>query len=145
MKISGPILDRIDLQVELKPLKASEIVENKESESSAIIQDHVINARKRQSERLLKYGIHLNTHMNIDLIKKYCVLDQQLQELMYTAVKKFKLSARSYYKILKVSRTIADLEKRESIQQEDILEALSFREVENILYNRSSEKRNIVL
>jgi magnesium chelatase family protein len=145
MKISGPILDRIDLQVELKPLKASEIVENKESESSAIIKKHVINARKRQSERLLKYGIHLNAHMNIDLIKKYCVLDNQLQELMYIAVKKFKLSARSFYKVLKVSRTIADLEERESIQKEDILEALSFREVENILYNHSSEKRKIVL
>ena len=83
--------------------------------------------------------------MNIDLIKKYCVLDKQLQELLYSAVKKFKLSARSYYKVLKVSRTIADLDNRESIQEEDILEALSFREVENILYNHSAEKKNIVL
>ncbi|MBA7658654.1 Competence protein ComM [subsurface metagenome] len=140
MKISGPVLDRIDIQVEVKPLKACDIIEYKSAESSSVIKKRVLQARKIQKERLAKYGIALNALMNVELIKKYCALDKQLQELMYFAVERYKLSARAYYKILKVARTIADLENRDKILKEDILEALSYREVENILYNKPSNK-----
>lgn len=136
MKLSGPILDRIDLQVAVKPLKAWEIVQSKTSESSSEIKKRVLRVRKIQEERLSKHGISLNARMNVELIKRYCPINEQLQELLYSAIKKFRLTARSYYKVLKVARTIADLVERETILEEDILEALSFREVENILYNK---------
>jgi magnesium chelatase family protein len=136
MKISGPILDRIDIQVEVKPLKAFDIVESKSSISSSVIGSRVLRAREIQKERLSESGIALNALMNIELIKRYCALDKEMEELLYMAIKKYKFSARSYYKVLKVARTIADLDGRESLRKEDILEALSFREVENILYNR---------
>jgi len=136
MKISGPILDRIDMQVEVKPLKAFEIIESKTSESSLSIKKRVLFARKIQQERLSKDGITLNSRMNVEQIKRFCLLTKEMKDLLYSAIKKYKFSARSYYKILKISRTIADLDRRDTILKEDILEALSYREVENILYNK---------
>lgn len=137
MKISGPILDRIDIQVEVKPLKAAQMFENSHSESSSVIKKRVNLTRKVQQERLSKYGINLNAFMSTELVKKYCYIGMEIKEILFTAVKKYKLSARSYNKILKVSRTIADMQCREKISKEDVLEALSFREVENILYNKT--------
>jgi magnesium chelatase family protein len=136
MKISGPILDRIDIQVEVKALKAVEIVESNSSISSSVIGARVLNAREIQKKRFSKDGVTLNSLMNIELIKRHCILDKEMEELLYAAIKKYKFSARSYYKVLKVARTIADLDGRVSLRKEDILEALSYREVENILYNR---------
>jgi magnesium chelatase family protein len=136
MKISGPILDRIDIQVEVKPLKAAQMLENSCSESSSVIKNRITRVRKIQQERLSKYGINLNAFMDTELVKKYCDIGKEIKEILFTAVKKYKLSARSYNKILKVSRTIADMQCREKISKEDVLEALSFREVENILYNK---------
>ncbi len=143
MKISGPILDRIDLQVEVKPLKAFEIVESRSTESSWTIKKRIIKARKIQMERLSRYGYNLNAMMNIELVKKYCILNKEMQELLYSAIKKYKFSARSYYKILRVARTIADLDQRQELKKEDILEALSFREVENILYNKPNNEVSV--
>jgi len=139
MKISGPILDRIEIQVEVKSLKAFDIVEGKPSAPSQEIRERVLQARKLQRERLLRYGVLLNAEMNLELIKKYCALNNRVQELLYAAVKKYALTARSYYKLLKVARTIADLDGREEIVEEDVLEVLSYREVENLLYCKSKK------
>jgi len=139
MKLSGPILDRIDIQVEVKPLKAFEIVDSKPAESSEEIRKRVTGARNKQIKRLSNYGITLNSMMNEKQIKEFCVIDRSIQELLYSAIQRYKLSARSYYKTLKVARTIADLAEREKIVMEDVLEALSYREVENVLYTRKSE------
>jgi magnesium chelatase family protein len=142
MKVSGPVLDRIDLQVEVKPLKAYEIVQSPASPASAAIRDRVIRARVIQIGRLGQYGITLNSQMNSELQKRYCRLTSEMEELLYAAIKKYRLSARSYNKVLRVARTIADLDSREQIRKEDLLEALSFREVENILYNRQYDYSN---
>jgi len=136
MKVSGPVLDRIDLQVEVRPLKAFEIVKSGSSPPSSDIRGRVIRAREIQKRRFGQHGTALNCQMNTELMKRYCGLSSEMEELLYTAIKKYKLSARSYHKILRVARTIADLECREKVQKKDILEALSFREVENILYNK---------
>jgi magnesium chelatase family protein len=136
MKISGPILDRIDIQVEVKPLKAAQIFEDRRSDSSSVIRERVERTRKIQYERLSGYGITLNAFMDNYLVKKFCVINSRIKEILNTAVRRYRLSVRSYTKILKVARTIADLQSREKIEAEDVLEALSYREVENILYNK---------
>ena len=140
MKVSGPILDRIDIQVAVRPLEATEIIESRAQESSSAVKDRVETARRLQQKRFSKRDRTLNARMSVELIKKYCILDKQTQEILYTSVKKYRLSARSYYKILKVARTVADLDQREKLIKEDVLEALSYREVESILYNTPSAK-----
>lgn len=136
MKISGPVLDRIDIQVEVKPLRAQDIMDSAHSESSSAIRERVIRARELQTERLEKYHLTLNAMMGAEIVKKLCPLSDQIEKLLHASVDRFKLSVRAYYKVIKVSRTIADLAQREHICMEDVLEALSYREVENILYNR---------
>jgi magnesium chelatase family protein len=136
MKISGPILDRIDIQIELKPLQLTEIVTETTAFTSASIKKRVMRARNIQKSRLSRYGITLNSQMNGGLTKKYCVLNRSSKNLMSRAVMEYHLSARAYFKILKLARTIADIEGRESLCEDDILEALSYREVEDILYQK---------
>jgi len=134
MKLSGPILDRIDIQVQVKSLKAHEIVRGKLSVSSREIKKHVIQARNIQYRRLGRFGIHLNSEMDSRLVKRFCTVHEGIREILYQAVQKYDLSARAYYRILKVARTVADIEGREDINERDILEVLSYREVESILY-----------
>lgn len=139
-KISGPILDRIDIQVEVKPLKASDIVDGGPSESSNVIRGRVMKARSVQRERYKFHGIKLNAQMTQELIKKYCDVSSETRDLLYAIVKKFNFSMRSYLKILRVARTIADLSERDDILAEDILEATSYREIENIIYRRMTDR-----
>jgi len=143
MKISGPVLDRIDIQVEVKPLKAQDIMDSAHSESSSAIRERVIRARELQTERLKKYHLTLNAMMGAEIVKKLCPLSDQIEKLLHASVDRFKLSVRAYYKVIKVSRTIADLAQREHICMEDVLEALSYREVENILYNRLFKQNRV--
>jgi magnesium chelatase family protein len=133
MKLSGPILDRIDIQVEVRPLAADEILDGGPAEGSESIGERVKKARLMQYARLGECGVYLNAHMSEDLVKKYCVLDKQMEEIIYAAVRKYRLSARSYCMVLKVARTIADIGGRERLELEDLLEALSYREVEQVL------------
>jgi magnesium chelatase family protein len=137
MKISGPVLDRIDIQVQVKPLKAGSIMEHPLSVTSSVIRERVLQARRVQKERLNQYGLIQNAMMGAEALKKLCPLNSRIQKILYDAVDKFKLSVRAYYKVLRVARTIADLESRETIALDDVLEALSYREVENILYSRN--------
>ncbi len=134
MKLSGPILDRIDIQVQVKSLKACDIVGGKPSVPSADIKKRVARARNVQRRRLAPFGIQLNSEMDTQLVKRFCPVHEEIREIMYRAVQKYDLSARAYYRILKVARTVADIENRDDISEQDILEVLSYREVESILY-----------
>jgi magnesium chelatase family protein len=134
MKLSGPILDRIDIQVVVKPLKAFEIIDGKPAHSSESIRARVVEAQNRQHARYRDHGEFLNASMDLDLIKRYCVVGKGVRNLLFEAVQRMRLTARSYYRILRVARTVADLAGRERLSEEDILEVLCFREVERILY-----------
>ncbi|MCP4151300.1 MAG: YifB family Mg chelatase-like AAA ATPase [bacterium] len=132
-KISKPLLDRIDLQIEVKKVDIDEITSNIKAESSKEVKQRVVNARNMQLERfrsLKKANIFANGQMSNREIKRFCALDRESERLLKLAVDKLNLSARSYFKILKISRTIADLAKCESITQPHIQEALQYRSLD---------------
>uniref|UniRef100_UPI003562AA6D magnesium chelatase subunit ChlI family protein n=1 Tax=Ilyobacter sp. TaxID=3100343 RepID=UPI003562AA6D len=124
-KISGPIIDRMDLYVEVKKLKTKELLNYGEGESSETIRKRVETARERQGKRMEEGK--LNSNMTQKDIKKYCKLDSESLKILKGAIESLGLSARSYDKTLKVARTIADLENRDAINKGDVLEALSYR------------------
>lgn len=129
-RISGPLMDRIDIHIELPPIKYRELAETKEAESSSLIKARVEEARFIQKERLREEGIFYNAQMNAKLIKKYCRLEEEAQGLLKMAMTELGLSARGYDKILRVSRTIADLAGSEIIRAEDISEAVQYRSLD---------------
>ena len=130
-KISGPLMDRIDLQVEVESVPFEDIANAPKGESSATIRERVLKARQIQSERYKGVkGIHCNAQMTTSLLQKYVQLDDQALNLLRTAMKKFNLSARAYDRILKVSRTIADLEGVENVQSSHIAEAIGYRNLD---------------
>jgi magnesium chelatase family protein len=127
-RISGPLLDRIDLHVEVTPVAFSELSEKKAEENSASIRERVIAAREIQAKRYRKYeGYYCNAQMTSRMLKEICIIDKTGQNLLKIAMEKFNLSARAYDRILKVSRTIADLSLSDEIRPEFIAEAIQFR------------------
>ncbi|HHW56530.1 MAG TPA: YifB family Mg chelatase-like AAA ATPase [Clostridia bacterium] len=131
-KISGPLLDRIDLHVEVKPLKKDKYFEEETpSESSKEIRKRVIKAREMQLKRYKGIGIYFNSQLKGNMLKKYCKLDENTKRFLNEAFEKLYLSARGYNKILKVARTIADLEGAENIKFEHVAEALQYRIVDS--------------
>jgi magnesium chelatase family protein len=127
-KISGPLLDRIDLHVEVTPVGFDELAYHVPSETSADIRERVIEARKIQGERYAKKeGVHSNSQMENRDLNRYCQVSDAGRTLLKTAMDKLGLSARAYDRILKVSRTIADLEKSEQIDIVHLAEAIQFR------------------
>lgn len=130
-KISGPLLDRIDLQIEIVPVPFEKISDAREGEPSASIRERVIAARKVQEERFRdEEGIYCNAQMTPKLIAKYATLDEQCLTMLKTAMTRFNLSARAYDRILKVARTIADLDKSADIQAAHIAEAIGYRNLD---------------
>jgi magnesium chelatase family protein len=129
-KISGPLLDRIDIHIELPSVKYKELTDTKDAEPSKIIKARVEKSRAIQRERFKSEGIFHNAQMNTKLIKKYCVLENEAKELLRLAMTELGLSARAYDKILRVSRTIADLANREIISAEHISEAVQYRSLD---------------
>jgi magnesium chelatase family protein len=130
-KISGPLLDRIDLHVEVTPVPFTELNGTKSGESSAMIRARVIKAREIQSARFDKLrGVYCNAQMNSKLLKEVSVLNTACQNLLKTAMDRLNLSARAYDRILKVSRTIADLAGSESIKPEHLAEAIQYRSLD---------------
>ncbi len=129
-KISGPLLDRIDIHIEVSSLPANLLLQEKEEESSKEIRERVISAWKIQQERFKNENINFNGHMDTSQIKKYCVLDDEAKKLLETAIEKLNLSARSYDKIRKVARTIADLDNSELIKPHHISEAIQYRSLD---------------
>ncbi|HSU27602.1 MAG TPA: YifB family Mg chelatase-like AAA ATPase [Chitinophagaceae bacterium] len=130
-KVSGPLLDRIDLHVEVTPVAFSELSANRPSENSATIRDRVIKARDIQAERYKDHsGIYCNAQITSKILKEICVINQVGANLLKTAMEKLNLSARAYDRILKVSRTIADLDSSEEIRPEHLAEAIQYRSLD---------------
>ena len=130
-KISGPLLDRIDLQIEITPVPFEEISKTAPGEPSAAIRERVIAARKIQEQRYKnEKGIYCNAQMTPKLIAKYAVLDETSLAMLKTAMTRFDLSARAYDRILKVARTIADLDGSENILFQHIAEAIGYRNLD---------------
>lgn len=126
-KISGPLLDRIDIFAETPAVKYEDLDAKRCGESSASIKERVIKAQKIQLERYKDEGIYFNSQLSSSLIEKYCVLGDAEKRLLKGAFDRLNLSARAYHKILKVARTIADLEESESISVNHIAEAIQYR------------------
>lgn len=130
-KISGPLLDRIDLHVEVTPVHFSELSSVKTQECSAAIRDRVIKAREFQAKRFKDdEAIYCNAQMSSKMLKKICVISSAGQNLLKSAMQKLNLSARAYDRILKVSRTIADLAGTEEIMTEHLAEAIQYRSLD---------------
>lgn len=130
-KISGPLMDRIDLHVEVLPVAYNELSDTRRGEPSAEIRKRVISARKIQELRFKDCpGIHANAQMTTKLLQQYCSLDQRSQGALRNAMHRLGLSARAYDRILKVARTIADLEGSENIKYEHIAEAITYRSLD---------------
>lgn len=127
-RLSGPLLDRIDMIIDVPRLTADELLSiNEKSETSAQIRERVVKARKIQVERYKNDGIFTNSELNSKLIDKYCVLDEQAQTIMKAAAVKYQLSGRKYTRVLKLARTVADLQGAENISAAHISQALQYR------------------
>lgn len=130
-KISGPILDRIDLHIHVNPVKYQELSSKSESEKSSAVRERVIKAREKQIKRFHnKKGIYSNSGMGSPEIKEFCKINSDCENLMKMAITKLGLSARAYDRILKVSRTIADLSEEADISSEHISEAIQYRSLD---------------
>ncbi|HQZ50736.1 MAG TPA: YifB family Mg chelatase-like AAA ATPase [Chitinophagaceae bacterium] len=130
-KISGPLLDRIDLHVEVTPVAFNELSSTKPQENSATIRERVIAAREKQAERYKENpGIYCNAQISSKMLKEICVINQVGANLLKTAMEKLNLSARAYDRILKVSRTIADLSLSDDIKPEHLAEAIQYRSLD---------------
>lgn len=132
-KISGPLLDRIDIHLEVAGLKYKELTDENTAESSKDIKARVNDCRKIQLARFKQEQIFSNSQMNQKQLKKYCRLEAEPKELLKMAIEQLGFSARSYDKILKVSRTIADLAQEEEILPEHISEAIQYRSLDRNL------------
>ncbi len=130
-KISGPLLDRIDIQVEIVPVPFEELTRNSQSESSATIRERVIRARQVQERRFAgEPGIHSNAQMTPRMLQKYAQPDERGKSMLQSAMDRLNLSARAYDRILKVARTIADLDGSDTIQSMHIAEAIGYRSLD---------------
>lgn len=129
-KVSGPLLDRIDLQVEVDGVKYDELVAESDGESSAVVKERVERARHIQRERLSGEGMSVNAQMGERQIKKYCRLTPECEAILKSAFESMHLSARARSRIIKVARTIADIELSQDIQPAHVLEAVSYRNMD---------------
>jgi magnesium chelatase family protein len=130
-KISGPLLDRIDIHIEVQPVPFEKLSEERKGESSKQIRERVTKAREFQTKRFIENeNIHYNAQMNVKQIRKYCKLDQASTTMLKNAMDKLNLSARAYDRILKVSRTIADLDNEQQIKPHHIGEAIQYRSLD---------------
>jgi len=129
-KISGPLLDRIDLKINVERVKFIELSDKTLEESSEEIKKRVDKARKIQQERFAGTKVHTNSKMTSKMINEYCKLDEESENLMRVAFEKYKISARGYTRILKVARTIADLDESKDIKINHITEALAYRNID---------------
>ncbi|GEM68751.1 hypothetical protein SMI01S_23570 [Sphingobacterium mizutaii NBRC 14946 = DSM 11724] len=130
-KISGPLLDRIDIHIEVTPVEFNELSSHQSSEKSEAVRERVINARKVQEQRFKKHQhIHSNAQMRARNIQEICIIDEGGRHLLKMAMERLNLSARAYDRILKVARTIADLEGSIEISNEHLAEAIQLRSLD---------------
>lgn len=130
-KISGPLLDRIDLHVEVTPVNFTELSSSREAEKSSFIRERVMKARAVQDKRFeTNEALHFNAQMSPNMVRQICEIDETGQVLIKRAMEKLGLSARAYDRILKVARTIADLAESENIESEHLAEAIHYRSLD---------------
>ena len=129
-KISGPLLDRIDIQIEVSAVKYQKLEDESQSENSEKIKERVNKARKIQQQRYKEVGIYANSQLTPKLVNKYCKLDKESKEILKNAFERLGLSARAHGRILKVARTIADLDEKENIDSSHIAEAIQYRSLD---------------
>jgi len=130
-KISGPLLDRIDLHIEVTPVDFNELSLSGQSENSATVRNRVIKAREKQSGRFItNQEVHCNAQMEDRMVREICQVSASGQQLLKSAMERLGLSARAYNRILKVSRTIADLDASEHIENEHLAEAIQYRSLD---------------
>ncbi len=129
-RISGPLLDRIDIHIEVNQIKYKQFEKNKKIETSKEIKKRVNKARKIQKERYKRYGIYSNSELTPKLIENFCELNNQSKKILEIAFDKLELSTRAYNRILKVARTIADLEECTKIEERHLVEAIQYRSLD---------------
>jgi magnesium chelatase family protein len=130
-KISGPLLDRIDIHLEITPVKFEELASTEICEKSELIRQRVLEARQIQLNRYKKtIGVYNNAMMNSEQVKKFCKLDSTGNQIIQKAMERLQLSGRAYERILKVARTIADLEKKEAVETVHLAEAITYRNLD---------------
>lgn len=135
-KVSGPLLDRIDIHIQVAGVRKEELLGKGKGEPSAKIKKRVNRARNIQLKRFEKVSLYSNTQMNPKHIRKFCQVDKEAEELLRSAISELRLSARAYHKVLKISRTIADLEEKERINSSHISEALQYRYLDRDIRRR---------
>lgn len=138
-KVSGPLLDRLDIHIEVPPVDFNQLSNREESESSTSIRERVNEARKIQLERFKGTNVTCNAKMTSSLTRKYCVLSETASKTLELSFEKLGLSARAYDKILKVARTIADLDGAENIENKHILEAIQYRSLDRKFWKADEE------
>jgi magnesium chelatase family protein len=126
-RVSGPLLDRIDLHIQVPAVKYKELVRDEKSEESTVVRERILSARRLQSKRLEPFGIYCNAQMTPRTLRRFCKLDSESEKQMENAITRLGLSARAYDRILRVSRTMADLEHIENIQARHVAEAIQYR------------------
>ena len=134
-KLSGPLLDRIDIHIEVQKVEFEQLSDKRKGEDSKLIRERVLNARKIQQERYKNSDIHYNAQIGPKEIEAHCELDETSKNLIKTAMERLNLSARAYDRILKVARTIADLEQSEKINSNHIAEAIQYRSLDREFWN----------
>ena len=134
--ISGPLMDRIDIHIEVVPVSISEISTTERAESSSAIRRRVVAAREIQRERFKELDIHCNAMMNSSMLRKFAPLDRACSEMLEFAMSRLNLSARAYDRIIKVARTIADLEAKPNIEPQHISEAIGYRSLDRENWGR---------
>ena len=135
-RISGPLMDRIDLHVEVTPVEREQMASTTLAESSTSIRERVMRARRVQAERFADTGIHTNTMMSSAMLRKFCPLTAESRMLLDRAMERLQLSARAYDRIIKVARTIADLEGAADIAPTHISEAITYRSLDRESWGR---------
>ncbi len=133
-KISGPLLDRIDIHLEAPRLNLEHLTDKRRGEASEEIRRRVEKARALQKERYRNDGVYFNAHLESRELEKYCMIDAEGEELLKLAILELGISARAYDKILKVARTIADLDGKDIIEAHHISEAISYRSLDRNLW-----------
>jgi len=133
-KISGPLLDRIDIHIEVPRLSSDELMSKRTGESSAIVRRRVVTARERQRERMKEMAVTCNAAMGSKAMREFCEMDAGTKDLLKAAIAQFNLSGRGYDRTLKVSRTIADLEGTQNIEMHHVAEAINYRAFDRKLF-----------
>ena len=135
-RISGPLMDRIDLHVEITPVSREELSSTEPAEASEVVRERVMRARERQAERFRGTGIYTNTMMSSAMLRQFCPLSDSARRLLDGAMERLQLSARAYDRIIKVARTIADLEGAKDISPLHISEAITYRSLDRESWGR---------